>query len=99
MQCAVCGANSADGFLVQVQVANALRNCHGSRCEPLSSTTMVRHDQNMLLWCPRLSCCLLTGLGSPPVNLSYTAIVPKLEAVWLAKDGREMIIGEGGAPR
>jgi hypothetical protein len=39
---------------------------------------------------------LLTGIGSPPVNLSYTAIVPKLEAVWL---GREMIIGEGGAPR
>ena len=57
---AVCGVNRADGFLVQVQVANALRNCHGCRCEPLYSTTMVRQDQNMRLWCPRLSCCLLT---------------------------------------
>jgi hypothetical protein len=32
---ALCGANT-DGFLVQVRVANALRNCHGGQCEPLS---------------------------------------------------------------
>jgi hypothetical protein len=32
---AVCSAKSADGFLVQIQVVNTLRNCHGSRSKPL----------------------------------------------------------------
>ena len=78
---AVCSAIRADGFLVQVQVVDALRTVMEADVSRYTAT--VRQDQNTPPQCPQLSSCF-QDCGRP-VNLGrtrYTAMVARLENEW-----------------